>query len=356
MVQLSSFVLGIVLIIAAFIVFLVARSGRAVAGRPALSRLGKQVGTLAAVGLLIVGLFSFGSSFLRVVPANSVGIPTTFGKVGSPLSSGIHVTAPWTEITPFSTRIQELSMLRAPDEGDKAKDDSVTVIALGGGSMSVDVTVRFALANDKASELFRQAGTLQLVKDRFVRPDAREVIRNVFGQFTAEEGYSTKRAIIATKVTDELKPRLEARGILVDSVNIRDVAPDQQQLAAINAILQSRNEAAKALEDQKKQTTEAETRKQVASLDKQATVTKAEADAAAVTIAAQAQADANSKIAASLTPSLLDLEKTKACASAIAQTKAQVVNVCAEGGSGGGGGVNAPTSVIVDSRGTTPKA
>jgi regulator of protease activity HflC (stomatin/prohibitin superfamily) len=354
MVDLSSFVFGIVLIIAALIVFLVARKGGGIPGKPAMSRLAKQIGTLAALGLGLLGIFTFGSSFVRVVPANSIGIPTTFGKIGSPLASGIHLTAPWTEITPFSTRIQELSMLRASDEGDKSKDDSVTVIALGGGSMAVDVTVRFALASDKAGELFKQAGTLQLVKDRFVRPDAREVVRNVFGQFSAEEGYSTKRAIIATKITDELKPRLESRGIIVDSVNVRDVAPDQQQLAAINAILQSRNEAAKALEDQKKQTTEAETRKQVATLDKTAAVTKAEADAAAITIAAQAQADANAKIAASLTPALVDLEKTKACASAIAQTKAQVVNVCEGPGSGGTGSGGSPTSVIVDSRGTTP--
>jgi regulator of protease activity HflC (stomatin/prohibitin superfamily) len=246
MVDLSSFVFGIVLVIAAFIVFLIARKGGGIPGKPAMSRVAKQVGTLAALGLGLLGIFTFGSSFVRVVPANSIGIPTTFGKIGSPLASGIHLTAPWTEITPFSTRIQELSMLRASDEGDKSKDDSVTVIALGGGSMAVDVTVRFALASDKAGELFKQAGTLQLVKDRFVRPDAREVVRNVFGQFSAEEGYSTKRAIIATKVTDELKPRLESRGILVDSVNIRDVAPDQQQLAAINAILQSRNEAKEA--------------------------------------------------------------------------------------------------------------
>ena len=340
----TQFVVGIVVMIGAAIVFVGSRSARSANARPI-----RQVGALAGGGLMLVGLFAFLSSFFRVVPANTVGIPTTLGKVGSPLASGFHITAPWTTITEFSTRVQELSMLRAPDEGDKAKDDSVTVIASGGGSMAVDATVRFALAPDKSAELFKQAGSLQLVKDRFVRPDAREVIRNVFGQFTAEQGYSVRRAEIAQKITEDLGPRLAERGILLDSVNIRDVAPDQQQLAAINAILQSRNEAAKALEDQKKQTTEAETRKQVATLDKEATVTKAEAEAASVKIAAQAQADANAKIAASLTPALVELEKAKACANAIANTKAQVVNVCAEP-SGSSGGSNGNTSVIVDSR------
>lgn len=348
----AKFVFGVVLTIGTIIVFLVARNTASVGKRPALGKAAKQISVLGSLALAILGVFIIGPSFLRVVPANTIGIPTTLGKVGTPLSSGFHFTAPWTTITGFSTRVQELSMLSAADEGDKAKDDSVAAISSGGGSMAVDVTVRFALAPDKASELFKQAGSVELVKDRFVRPDAREVVRNVFGQFTAEEGYSTKRATIAVRIADELAPRLAGRGVLLDSVNIRDVAPDNQQLAAINAILQSRNEAAKALEDQKKQTTEAETRKQVASLDKEATVTKAEADARSVTIAAEAQASANAKIAASLTPTLVDLEKTKACAAAIAATKAQVVNVCAGNGADGSTAAG-NTSVIVDSRATT---
>ena len=354
----SSLVFGIILFIAAAIAFTISRSNPANAGKTQIdvgqgrkvtinANASKRVGTLVALGLLIASLFLIVSSLVRVVPANTVGIPTTLGQVGSPLNAGLHFTAPWTTITEFSTRTQELSMLRAADEGDKAKDDSVTIIASGGGSMAVDITIRFALKQEQAAALFKQAGTLDLVKDRFVRPDAREVVRNVFGLYTAEQGYSTKRAEIAGKITDQLRTRLSTRGILIDSANVRDVAPDTQQLAAINAILQSRNEAAKALEDQKKQTTQAETRKQVATLDKQAAVTKAEADAAAVTISAQAQADANAKIAASLTPELVDLEKTKACAAAIATTNAQVVNVC--GGSANG----SPTSLIVDSRGAT---
>ena len=346
----ARFVLGLFFLIAAMITIVVIRiANKSTAEKTTLRSAVSKLVTLGAFAGAALGLILFASSFFRVVPANTVGIPTTFGKVGAPFASGFHLTEPWTEITEFSTRTQELSMLKAGDEGDLAKDDSVTVIARGGGSMSVDVTDRFSLAKDQADELFKQAGTLELVKDRFVRPETREVVRDIFGGFTAEEGYSTKRAEIAKVITDDLRTRLGARGILVDSVNIREVEPEAKVLEAINAILQSRNEAARALEDQKKQVTEADTRKQVAELDKDAAVTKAEADAAAVRIAAEAEAEANTKIAASLTPELLDLMKTQACAEAIARTAAQVVNVCsgeATGGSGAGGA----TSVIVDAR------
>ena len=345
---------GILLLLIGIVAFVAARVNTR-RQRNVLSTVGKGQGLLAELSRLfqlvgavlsLLALFVIFSAFVRIVPANTVGIPTTFGKVGSPLASGFHVTAPWTEITGFSTRIQELSMLRASDEGDKAKDDSISVIATGGGSMKVDVTVRFSVAPDQAAALFRQAGSLDLIKDRFVRPETREVVRNIFGEYSAEEGYSTQRAKIATQVTEELAVRLVKRGIVVDSVNIRDVLPEQQVLDAINAVLQTRNQAVQALEDQKKQVTEAQTRKQVATLDKESAITKAEALAQAVSIAAQAQAEANAKIAASLTPELVQLEIAKACADAIGRTGAQVVNVCATSG----GAATAPTSVIVDSR------
>ncbi|MFN0028700.1 MAG: prohibitin family protein [Acidimicrobiales bacterium] len=355
----ARFWVGLALVVVSAVVLLASRRGggaRAVPIRPGATSVPEWAERLprpranAGVGavLLVIGLGLVASSFVRIVPANTIGIPTILGKVGKPLPAGFHLTVPWTEITEFSTRTQELSMLRAPDEGDLAKNDSVTVIAQGGGSMAVDITVRFSLAADQADELFKLAGSIELVKDRFVRPDAREVTRNVFGTYTAEEGYSSKRAEISAAIGAELATRLRPRGVLIDSVNVRDVGPEQQVLDAINSVLQTRNEAARATEDQIKQVTEAETRKQVAALDKEATITKAEADGEAVRIAAQAQADANAKVASSLTPALVELEIAKACADAIARSGATVINVCAATGAGTTTG--AASSVIVDGR------
>lgn len=231
-------------------------------------------------------------------------------------------------------------MLRASDEGDKSKDDSIDVIALGGGAMKVDVTIRFSIEQSEADELFRKAGSLDLVKERFVRPEAREVIRDVFGAYSAEAGYSTARAEIGAKVTDVLRERLVPLGILVDSVNIRDVAPDKQQLDAINAILAARNDAKKAQEEQTKLVTQAETRRQVA-----------EKDALEIQIRADATATANRTIAESLTEELLALRKAEICADAIKQTKVAVVYGCeaASAGAGNSDSGNAAT-VIVDAR------
>jgi regulator of protease activity HflC (stomatin/prohibitin superfamily) len=306
---------------------------------------------LVPAGMIVAGVLLAATTVLRVVPANTVGIPTNFGSIGDPMSSGLRVTYPWTEINELSTRIQELSMLRASDEGDLSKDDSIRVIAEGGGSMAVDLTVRYSVDPAKAGDLFRQAGTMDLIKDRFVRPDAREVARNVFSLYTAEEGYSSKRGEIAEQIFTNLAPRLANRGILVDSINVRDVEPEAQVLTAINDILAARNAALTAAEEQKRQVTEAETRKQVAERDAEAAAAKAKGEADAIRIRAQAEAEANRQIALSLTPELLDLQITQACANAIAQTNAAVVSICGTDGQPAAGGVAAAApTVVVDSR------
>lgn len=312
----------------------------------------RRITGIVLVVLIVMMAFAGVASVIRVVPANNVGIPVTLGHIGKPMNSGVQFTAPWTKINNLSTRVQELSMLAAEDEGDKGKDDSIEIIAAGGGAMNVDLTVRYYVKAEKADDLFRQAGSMDLIKERFVRPDAREVTRNVFSLYTAEEGYSTERALISQTILEELGPRLAERGIILDSVNVRDVRPEQQVLQSINNILKARNEAAQALEQQKKDVTDAETRRQVAEKDKQATITKAEGDAEAVRIAAEAQSEANNKIAASLTQELTELKIAEACADAIANTNAAVVNVCSGETQGGGtSGVSDTTSVIVDSRG-----
>jgi regulator of protease activity HflC (stomatin/prohibitin superfamily) len=347
------FALGVVVAIAARL-----RHKRLVEA-PVASQRANLIGGSVGAGIATISGILIASSFFTVVESNTVAIPTQFGSVGDPLTSGIHVVPPWTKTVEFSTRIQELSMLRAVDEGDLEKDDSVEVIAAGGGSMRVDLTVRFSIDPTQVPLVFRESGSLETLKTRIVRPEAREVVRNVFGTFSAEEGYSTKRVEIATAINDSLRERLVKHGIILESVNVRDVNPEQQVLDSINAILEARNAASRAIEDQRLQVTEAETRQQVASLDKEATITAAEAAADTTRLEAQAQADrtrieaeaqaeANAQVAASLTPELLEMLIAEQCAKAIAESNAQVINVC---GPGTAAGAEVPSSaVIVDSR------
>ena len=332
------------------------QSGPFTTRRPAVAQFGGLV-SLALGAVALLGLAGVVGSFFAVVPANNIAIPTSFGTVGDPLKSGIHVVAPWVETSNFSTRVQELSMLRAADEGDLAKDDSIDVIASGGGAMKVDLTIRFSIDPIQADVVFREAGSLAVVKERFIRPIARSATRDVFGSFSAEEGYASKRAEIGAEITALMEDQLAVHGVLIQAVNVRDVLPEEQVLAAINSILQSRNDAAKALEEQRKLVTEAETRRQVAEKDAEALQISAQASADAKKIAADAEAESNRKVAESLTPELVELQKAQACADAIAKSQAQVVTVCSPGSSAAGtSAAPASTTIVVDGRSPTAPA
>jgi len=302
---------------------------------------------LAGIGVTVLAVLILLFSTFRVIPANTVSVPTTFGKIGAPLASGVHLVAPWTETNNFSLREQNLSMLRDPNDGDRSGDDSIDVIAKGGGSMKVDVTVRFKLDAAKVSDLYRRYQSINAIKESVVRSETREATRNVIGNFTAEEAYSTKRAEISAKLSAELEERLSTNGLVLVAVNVRDVLPEQKVLDSINAILAARNEAAKAKEEQTKQVTEAETRRQVAEKDAEAKKVSAQGDADAKRIEADAEAYANDKVSGSLTPELLQKLIAEQCANAIANSKAQVINVCPGQTSATTAG---GTTVVLDSR------
>lgn len=64
---------------------------------------------LVAFGAVLVSTLAtalFVSAFLKVVPANNVAIPTTFGEIGSPLQSGIHFVNPFTQLHEWTLRLQ----------------------------------------------------------------------------------------------------------------------------------------------------------------------------------------------------------------------------------------------------------
>lgn len=303
------FVLGIIFVVGGVIALVVAR-----VARPALAPMEIEVGKRRvrrpAIPLRPIGIagIGFGLLFLvlstvRLVQATDVGIPVTLGKIGSPLSPGIHLTAPWTEVATFSTRLQVSDMNQNADEGDRTRDDSVTVLAREGGALSIDVTVKYVVESAQASALYRNVRSMDGVREVIVRPDTRSLMRNVYSRYTAEEGYTLRREEIEGVVNTELKALLAPRGVIIDSVAIRDIRPTQQIVDAINQKLAAQQAAERAKIEQQKAQTEAETRRKVA-----------ETDAAARVIAAEGEAKANDTLAKSLTPEILKSREIEAIA------------------------------------------
>ncbi|MFF0445842.1 prohibitin family protein [Streptomyces sp. NPDC004609] len=234
------FVLFVLLVIIAAVLYFVGRS----------TENGKvRLGALAA---LTAGLFVGISSCVHVISAYEVGVPVTFGKVGSPMTPGLNLTSPFTNVTTFSTRPVDLNL------SDK---DVVEVRSQQGGVMQVEVTVKWAVTPAKAVELYRLAGSEDAIQQRLVFPDSREIIRNVFARHTSEEGYSSAREKINNEIGQLIKERLAPRGIDVTTVNLRNVKPSEQLQDQIDRKIQQQQATERATEAARTATAEAERRR-----------------------------------------------------------------------------------------------
>lgn len=252
-------------------------------------------------------------SCIRIVPANSVGIPVTFGSIGKSVDSGFHLTSPFTKIHTFSTRLQESSMIGDPTEGDRKTDDAVDVRGSDEGVVYLDVTIRYTVSEGTASELFKRTGSMEGIREKIIRPDARSILRDVSKNFISSDLVAAKRSDVEKQASDILKQKMkDAYGINIDAVLLRGVRPSDQVEKAIQAKLTKQQEVEQALLQQQKESTEADTRKKVAATDAETAKTAAQGKADAARIEAQGTADANAKLSQSLTPEILQKLKTEA--------------------------------------------
>jgi regulator of protease activity HflC (stomatin/prohibitin superfamily) len=233
------FVLSILLIITAVILAVLARS------RSGSWKLGSA---LSAVAGLTFGVISC----VYVVSAYEVGVPALFGTIGRPMTSGLHLKTPFTEVTTFSTRPVDLNL------NDK---DVVEVRSSQGGVLYADVTVKWAVTPANAVELYRLAGSQESIQERLVLPDSREIIRDVFAKHTSEEGYASGRQDIASQIEASIKERLKPRGIDVTNVNLRNVRPSEQLQEQIDKKLQQEQATERAVEASRTAKAEAERRR-----------------------------------------------------------------------------------------------
>ncbi|MFF5635601.1 SPFH domain-containing protein [Streptomyces sp. NPDC012825] len=234
------FVVAILLFIAAVVLYFVARSQDSKGLR------------LGALGAVIAGLFSLVASMTYVISAYEVGVPVAFGKVGSPMTSGLHLKSPFTSVTTFSTRPVDLNL------SDK---DVVEVRSSQGGVMYAELTVKWAVVPAKSVELYRLAGSEDAIQQRLVFPDSREIVRNVFARYTSEQGYATDREKINAEIGTLVKERLAPRGIDVTTVNLRNVKPSEALQDQIDRKIQQQQATERATEAARTAKAEADRRR-----------------------------------------------------------------------------------------------
>jgi prohibitin 1 len=187
--------------------------------------------TLRLFGIGVVGflvaLLLFSS--IAKVESGNVGVLTLFGKVtGEVLPEGVHLVSAFKTNNEMSIRTQEIK-------------ESASVPSSEGLVMNLDTSLIYHLNPDKAAEVFHEIGPKY--QQVLIEPNLRAAIRESTASHTANALYTGEREIVAKQIYDQLTQRIGNRGVIVESVLLRDIQLPASLKASIEAKQQAEQEA-----------------------------------------------------------------------------------------------------------------
>lgn len=230
----------------------------------------KRVGRLAFWVFVLLGIITFFWT-IETVDAGSVKVVTRFGAVtGRVLSPGFNLIMPFADSTrQVNTKFLIYETMKSEDmnksESDY-KDAPVDTNTKDGQGVDVYYTVTFSIDGTRATQVINEFGTEELMVDKLVRAKSRSIARIIPSNFTADELYvGTGKEAVGNLIFESLKADLENKGIILDSVLIREIgftdeyktAIERKQIEAVN-VETAKNVALRAEEEKKARITQAQ--------------------------------------------------------------------------------------------------
>lgn len=139
-------------------------------------------------------------------------------------TSGFHVVAPWNTMYLYDVR-------------EKQIEEEMEVLSSNGLNIKVDITVRINPAADKIGYLHENFGTDYL--NILARPEVRSAVREVIGQFTPEELYSSKRNEVQELIQKGLEAALLKNFVVLRATLIRGIELPEKVRTAIEEKIQA---------------------------------------------------------------------------------------------------------------------
>jgi prohibitin 1 len=181
----------------------------------------RLLGIAATAFLLVILIFA---SVARV-DSGHVGVLTLFGRVtGEVLPEGVHLVNPFKANQELSIRTQEIK-------------ESASVPSSEGLVMNLDTSLIYHLNPEKAAEVYQKIGPNYMAV--LVEPNLRAAIREATASHTANALYTGEREMVARQIYDQLTDKLGQRGVLVESVLLRDI----QLPATLKSSIESKQQA-----------------------------------------------------------------------------------------------------------------
>ena len=262
---------------------------------------GKLITTGIVVFVALIVILIFSNATFLTIEAGERGV--LFKRFGGGLEKeniyapGFHVIAPWNIMYVYDIREQQIN-------------EDMSVLSSNGLNIEVDVTVRVNPNYGRIGDLHEKFGPQYI--ERLVRPEIRSSVREMIGQFTPEELYSTKRNEVQALIQSDLEKSLGNNFIDLKATLIRDIALPDKVREAIETKIEAEQSALKydyILQQERK---EAERK----------------------IIEAEAKAESNRILSASLTDKIL---KDKGIEATLELAKSGNSKVVIVGGDGSGG-------------------
>ncbi len=176
------------------------------------------------VGILIVILLAGGLMTTTLGPGQAgvkysifsgTNLETTYGE-------GLKVHPPWLKVFKYDVRFQE-------------KLEEITALSSDGLSIGMDASIRWRPNGERLPSLHTTYGENYYAK--LVQPEVRSAAREVVGQYTPEELYSSRRTELQQQIIERVREGVGVNFIDVEAVLIRNVQlPEQIQRAIENKL------------------------------------------------------------------------------------------------------------------------
>lgn len=275
---------------------------------------GGKAGIIYVLGAII--LFLVLSKPFVIVEEGERGILATYGQYEERvLMPGLHFIVPLIQkvylvdtkvrIINYASKVERTTTGGAGIESKPA----ITVLDKRGLPVSIELTVQYRLNAQFAAQTISNWGFSW--EEKIINPVARDVVRNVVGQYEAES-LPIMRNAIAKQIEQGMRDSVDAlknTPAELQSVQLREILLPPKVKDQIERVQLAKQEVEKAQQEVQRAKQDALKRAAEAQGQAEAVKIAAEGKAIAIEIEAKAQAQANKIIAESLTPKLLQLEQ-----------------------------------------------
>jgi prohibitin 2 len=216
---------------------------------------------------------------IKIVEAGNRGVLLNFGAVDTSVSlaEGIHFVVPFRDnVVPIEVRTQKIVENAASASRDLQ-------------DVSTQVALNYHVNPDTAQVLFRQLGFDYA--NRVIAPAIQESVKQVTARFNAEN-LITNRETVKSEIENQIKQRLAAYNVEVETISITEFQFSEQFRRAVEAKVEAEQRALQANNELRRIEIEAQQAEAKAVGERQANIARAEGVRQANILQAQGESEA----------------------------------------------------------------